>query len=107
MKVERITFERSGGFAGMHSVVNINPHELSEEQAEALLELLDKLDFDELPEQAMNNPALPDQFTYHITVETKQGQRTMVTGDASAPEEIQKLIQVLNRIARQQAQKKK
>ena len=107
MKVERITFERSGGFAGMHYVVNIKPQDLPKEQAEALVELLDELDFDELPQQAMNNPALPDQFTYHITVETKQGQRSVVTGDASAPEEMQKLIQMLNRIARQQAQKKK
>jgi len=107
MEVERITFERTGGFAGMHNVVNINPHDLSDEQAEALRELLDELDFDELPKQAMNNPSLPDQFTYHITVETKQGEHSLVTGDASAPEDMQELIQMLNRIARKQAQEKK
>jgi hypothetical protein len=107
MELERITFERTGGFAGMHNVVNINPRDLPEEQAEALRELLNELDFDELPKQAMNNPSLPDQFTYHITVETKQGEHSVVTGDTSAPEEMQELIQMLNRIARQQAQKKK
>ena len=107
MELERITFERTGGFAGMHNVVNINPRDLPEEQAEALRELLDELDFDELRKQAMNNPSLPDQFTYQITVETKQGEHSVVTGDASAPEEMQELIQMLNRIARQQAQKKK
>ena len=107
MKVERITFERTGGFAGMHNVVNINPHDLPKEQAEALVELLDKLDFDRLPEQAMNNPSLPDQFTYRITVETRDREHSVVTGDASAPEEMQELIQMLNRIARKQAQKKK
>ena len=107
MELERITFERTGGFAGMHNVVNINPRDLPEEQAEALRELLNELDFDELPKQAMNNPSLPDQFTYHITIETKQGEHSLVTGDTSAPEEMQELIQMLNRIARQQAQKKK
>lgn len=107
MELERITFERTGGFAGMHHVVNINPRDLPEEQAEALRELLDELDFDELPKQAMNNPSLPDQFTYHITIETKQGEHSLVTGDTSAPEAMQELIQMLNRIARQQAQKKK
>ena len=107
MEVERITFERTGGFAGMHNVVNINPRDLPEEEVEALSELLDKLDFDKLPKQAMNNPSLPDQFNYHITVETKQGEHSVVTGDASAPEEMQELIQLLNRIARKQAQKKK
>ncbi len=106
MDVQRIKYERTGGFAGMHNVVNINPRDLPEEQSEALSELLDKLDFDELPKQAMNNPSLPDQFTYHITVETKQGEHSVVTGDASAPEEMQELIQMLNRIARKQAQKK-
>ena len=107
MEVERITFERTGGFAGMHNVVNINPHDLPEEQAEALQELLDELDFDELPEQAMNNPSLPDQFTYRITVETKDGEHSVVAGDTSAPEKMQELIQMLNRIARKHAQKKK
>jgi hypothetical protein len=107
MEVERITFERTGGFAGMHNVVNINPRDLSKEQADALLKLLDELDFDELPKQAMNNPSLPDQFTYHITVETKQGEHSLVTGDASAPEEIQELVQMLNQIARKQARKDK
>jgi hypothetical protein len=107
MEVERITFERTGGFAGMHNVVNINPHDLPEEQAEALREMLDELDFDKLPEQAMNNPSLPDQFTYRITVETKDGEHSVVTGDTSAPEKMQELIQMLNRIARKHAQKKK
>jgi len=107
MKVEQITFERTGGFAGMHNVVNINPDDLPKEQSEALLELLDELDFDELPAQAMNKPALPDEFTYRITVEATDGEHTMVTGDASAPEEMQKLIEMLNRIARKQAQNKK
>jgi len=107
MKVERITFERTGGFAGMHNMVNINPDDLPEEQAQALSKLLDELDFDKLSEQAMNNPSLPDQFTYRITVETKDREHSVVTGDASAPEEMQELLQVLNSIARKQAQKKK
>ncbi|HEX9838336.1 MAG TPA: protealysin inhibitor emfourin [Anaerolineales bacterium] len=107
MKVERITFERSGGFAGMHNVVNIDPRDLPKEQAEALLERLDELDFDKLPAQAMKKPSMPDEITYRITVETKDGEHTVVTGDTSAPEEMQELIQMLSRIARKQAQNKK
>jgi hypothetical protein len=106
MEVERITFERTGGFAGMHITTNIVPADLPEKQAQALLELLDELDFDELPQQAMNNPSLPDQFTYHITVETKEGAHRVVTGDVSAPEKMQGLLEMLNRIARKQMQKK-
>ena len=105
MEVKRITFERTGGFAGIHITANFKPDDLPEEQAQALSELLDELDFDELPEQAMNKPSLPDQFTYRITVETKDTEHRVVTGDISAPEEMQALIQLLNRIARTQMRK--
>lgn len=105
MEVERITFERTGGFAGMHITANFKPDDLPEEQAQALLELLEKLNFEELPVQAINNPSLPDQFTYRITVETKDGEHSIVTGDISAPEELQELLQLLNRIARKQSRK--
>jgi len=91
----------------MHNVVNINPRDLSAEQARALGELLDELDFDKLSKQAMNNPSVPDQFTYHITVETKQGEHSLITGDASAAEKTEELIRMLNRIARKLAQNKK
>ncbi|HET9588138.1 MAG TPA: protealysin inhibitor emfourin [Anaerolineales bacterium] len=105
MDVQRITFERTGGFAGMHMVANISPDDLPEDQAQALRELLDELDFEELPQQLMNNPSLPDQFTYRITVETLTAEHSIVTGDISAPEELQELLQLLNRIARKQSRR--
>ena len=106
MEVERITFEREGGFAGTHITTNFKPSDLPEDQAQTLAKLLDDLDFDELPEQAKNNPSLPDQFTYRITVETKDTEHRVVTGDISAPQELQELLQLLNRIARNQMRKK-
>lgn len=105
MEIERITYERTGGFAGMHITANFSPDDLPEEQAQTLMQLLDELHFADLPEQTMNKPSLPDQFTYRITVETKEGQHSIVTGDMSAPAEMQELLQLLNRIARKQARK--
>lgn len=87
----------------MHIRKSFKPEDLPPEQAEELLGLLDELDFDEIPQQAMNNPSLPDQFTYRITVETKDGEHRIVTGDVSAPEKLRALLQLLNRIARKQA----
>jgi hypothetical protein len=43
---------------------------------------------------------MPDQFTYTITVITSQGERTMVLGDTSAPDELQELMRMLDRIAK-------
>lgn len=100
MEVERIKFERSGGFAGMTIARDLNLDDLSAEQANTLLELLDDLDFQELPEQMTATESMPDQFTYVITVETKKWKHTVVTGDASAPEKMQELLEFLNRLAR-------
>jgi hypothetical protein len=99
MQVERIKFERTGGFAGMRMATDIKLGDLPEEQAETIMELLDDMDFDELPEQMLDE-SVPDQFTYTITVETNRGVHTVVTGDTSAPEKMQELLQVLNRLAR-------
>ena len=100
MEVERIRFERTGGFAGMTIARDLKLDDLSEEQAETLLELLDDLDFEELPEQMTDMERMPDQFTYTITVETRRGEHTVITGEASASEKMQELLQLLNRLAR-------
>ena len=100
MEVERIKFERSGGFAGMTIARDLKVKDLSDEQAERLIELLDDLDFEELPEQLNDTPPIPDQYTYVITVETQRGEHTVTTGDASAPEKMQELLRLLNRLAR-------
>ncbi len=100
MEVERIKFERTGGFAGMRIATDLKLDDLSDEQADSVVKLLDDLDFEELPEQIINEDAMPDQFTYTITVETKKWEHTVVTGDASAPEKMKELLQLLNRLAR-------
>ena len=99
MHVERIKFERTGGFAGMRIARDLKLDDLPEEQAHTIVELLDDIDFGELPEQMLDESG-PDQFTYIITVETEEWQHTVVTGDASASEKMQELLQVLNRLIR-------
>ncbi len=100
MEVERIKFERTGGFAGMRIATELKLDDLPEDQANSVVELLDDLDFEQLPEQLISQDAKPDQFTYTITVETKKGEHTVVTGDTSASEKMQELLRLLNRLAR-------
>ena len=100
MEVQRIKYERTGGFAGMRLSADFQPADLPDEQARPLMELLDEVDFDELPENLIAKPAQPDQFTYRITTETPQGEHTVVVDDASAPEEMRELLRLLDRIAR-------
>ena len=100
MQIKRIKFERTGGFAGMRMAADLKPDDLPDEQVRAISELVDNLDFDELPEKMIGDTNMPDQFTYTITVETDKWKRTVTTGDASAPEKMQELFQLLNRLAR-------
>ena len=102
MQIKRIKFERTGGFAGMRIARDLKMDDLPDEQARRILELLDALDFKELPEQMMGDSNMPDQFTYTITVETKKWEHTVTTGDTSAPEKMQELLELLNRLARNQ-----
>lgn len=100
MEVRRVKYERTGGFAGMRFSADFQPADLPEEQSRPLMELLDEVDFDELPEDLKGSSNMPDQFTYTITVETNKGQHTVVVGDASASEEMRELLRLLDRIAR-------
>lgn len=105
MEVQQIKFERTGGFAGMRIAADIEPDDLPEEQARTLMELLDNIDFNELPEHIASNSGA-DQFTYSITVKTTKWEHTIVTGDASASDEMHELLELLNRLARKQMRRK-
>ena len=106
MGIKRIKFERTGGFAGMRIAADFELDDLPEEQADQLCEMLDDVDFDELPENLMKGNQVPDGFTYTITVESEKGQHTVTTSDTSAPSKMQPLLELLYQIARQQARKK-
>ena len=105
MKVERIQFERTGGFAGIRFAADFKPDDLPDEQSKELFDLLDDLDFDKLPEEMLGDATVADGFTYSITVKTRKRSHTVVTGETSAPEKMQDLLQLLTRIARNQMRK--
>ena len=100
MEVEQIKYERTGGFAGIRLSADFDPSELPDEQIRPLLDLLDEMDFDALPEQLTGESSMPDQFTYQITVKTNKWEHTVIAGDASAPEQVQELARLLDQIAR-------
>jgi hypothetical protein len=100
MEVQRIKYERTGGFTGIRFHADFAPGELPEDQSRPLLDLLDKMDFDGLPEDSTGAATLPDQFTYTLTVQTSHTERTIILGDASAPDEMRELLRMLDRIAR-------
>lgn len=105
MDLERIKFERTGGFANMRLAADLEPDDLSEEQLNTLSDLLEELDFAKLPEHIMGEPSASDQFTYTITVEAEEWQHTIVTGDANEDEKMRELLELLNRLVRKKMKK--
>jgi len=105
MELDRIKFERTGGFAGLRIHADFELGDLSEEQLQQVTDLLNELDFAELPEQLSTNSVTSDEFTYTITVESEKWSHTVVTGDSSADEKMQELLEILNRLARKKMRK--
>lgn len=97
-----IIYERSGGFMGLTTSYTFNLDDLPAEDAERLKELIGRIDFPALPENLEMSRNIPDQFSYTITVESQEWTHTIRTGDATAPQEIQPLIETLNSLSKNQ-----
>jgi hypothetical protein len=100
MEFMHILFERSGGFMGMTTKTSFDLSDIPEAEAEQVRAIIEKVDFSKLPEKSQNINNSADQFTYTITITSQEWEQTIITSDASAPEDIQPLIKSLNEISR-------
>ena len=97
----KIFFERTGGFMGRKVSLTIDLDDLPAEQVDLLDELLDEADFFELPSD-LTKSAMPDAFTYNITVSSETRQHSVRVGDATIPDDLRPLLEELSRQARMQ-----
>ena len=81
--------------------VTIDLDDLPEEQAELLSEMLDDADFFELPPD-LTKAAMPDAFTYNITVSSEERQHSVRVSDTTAPDDLRPLLDELSKQARMQ-----
>lgn len=98
-----ISFERSGGLAGMRVTAGIDSDTLTDAEAHELKQLVDQAGFFELsarpgPPGAAGPGA--DQFVYRVTVATEGRQHTIETTDAAAPPALRPLLVWLTQAAR-------
>lgn len=107
MKIEKIKFERTGGFAGIPLTAEIEMDELPEEQRKEILDLIDEIDIDEVLGKLGSKPSMPDQYTYTLVVTTEHIVHTITSGDSTLPDEAQPLIELLEGIAKRQMRKNK
>lgn len=104
-----LRYTRSGGFAGAHDELVIQPDgaarlsvrganeeefNLSEDELESLATALGDAGLEDIPSDSTSDPAAPDAFTYVIGY----GDEEVRTDDASVPSELTKLLTALDRI---------
>jgi hypothetical protein len=106
MNVRKIKFERTGGFAGIRIATEIEVEDLPEEQRDEILELLDDVDFEELPAKPSGDLPVPDEFVYSIVVEAGEKQYQVVAGESALPQDLQPLIELLEKHAKRRLRKK-
>ena len=106
MYIEKIKFERTGGFAGIRLAAEIDMDDLPDDQKREIIELIDEADFDDLAKTLSNKKPVPDAFNYSITVKSREKEYQVVADEASLPDDLQPLIELLERTAKRQMRKK-
>lgn len=96
----KITFERSGGFAGVTLSSKLDPDDLPEDEAIQARKLIDEAKLFEQPKQIKSRSPTPDRFEYKLTIREKGKRRTIVVGDQSTPANLKPLIDFLLEKAR-------
>ena len=89
MPIEKIAFDYGQVEKGKHL-----EHEI--------LELLDEMDLDELPEKFTGGMAVPDGFVYSITVKSNEKEYKVLSDESALPGDMQPLVEILERLAKKQ-----
>ncbi len=95
----QVSFERSGGFAGIPMSFSVDAATLSSEESTRLRQLVDTANFFQLP-KTISAPAQPDRFQYAITVQEGSRKHTVTVGEAGVPDTLKPLLNWLMEAAR-------
>ncbi|MBD2413058.1 hypothetical protein FACHB389_02080 [Nostoc calcicola FACHB-389] len=95
----RISFERTGGFAGISKKTTVDTAELPANEANTLKRLVEAADLFGLPEQITSPNPQSDRFQYKLTVEDNGRQHTVTVGEAALPGTLRPLIEWLQNTA--------
>jgi hypothetical protein len=97
----QVEYERTGGFTGMRVAASFDLRQLQPTEAEQVQRLVEEAGFQKLPENIQGDSAIPDQFTYKISITADKWSHTVVATDDSLPDQLQPLVELLTQLARQ------
>ncbi len=93
----RVTFQRTGGFAGRKVQTDIDTALLTEAEAGQLERLIERSRFFQLPESLQPPTPKPDRFCYIITVQTAKTSHTVQASEEAVPREMRPLLEWLTK----------
>lgn len=96
----RVSFERTGGFAGMRVSATIDSEVLSPEEERKLRDMVEATDFFQLPPMLLTPTPGADRFVYRLTVESDGQRHTVEASDAAVPSSLRPLLEWLTGAAR-------
>jgi hypothetical protein len=96
----RISFERSGGFAGMIMSTTVDTANLPANEASQLQQLVEVADFFNLATVISSPNAQYDRFQYRVTVEDNDKQHTVTVSESGIPATLAPLIDWLTAAAK-------
>lgn len=95
-----ISYERSGGFAGLTNSINIDSDTLQADEKEKLLQLIEEANFFNLEILVDSSAHSVDRFNHKISIESGILNRTIELSDAAIPDQLVPLVNYLSRKAR-------
>ncbi len=96
----RVSFERTGGFAGMRVTATIDSESLPPEEERKLRHMVEATDFFQLPATLQAPTPGADRFVYRLTVESDGQRHTVEASDAAVPSSLRPLLEWLTAAAR-------
>ena len=97
----RISFERSGGFAGITMKTAVDEKDLTPGEAQKLRQLVEEADFFNSPGKITSRSPQPDRFQYELRLEEKGRQHTVTMSEEAMPAKLKPLVNWLVEKARQ------
>ncbi len=95
----RISFQRTGGFAGITKTTTVDTATLPPHEADVMPRLVAAADLFKLPEQITSSHPQSDRFQYKLTVEDEGKQHTVTVSESAMPGTLRPLIEWLNQVA--------
>lgn len=96
----KISYRRTGGFAGMVMKYEVDTDSLPQDEAQEIAQLVDSAGFFDLPSDIKSTGVGADQFEYRLTVETEGQQHTVEVGEAAVPDDLWPLLNKLRVLLR-------